>query len=259
MVVCASCKQYTDDQKPFCERCGAPLEADTMEEVRATVGLDPLIAQAVADRERAKLVASGVVVRYTAGFLYDDGQRRTVLADLFSALADHQREAAALLFAAVAYLVQEEYCVLRLAADGRTWEWIETRPWDGQALSLEGALARKAGVGRPIHEVVDRLISEEMGFRFEKSRRSPLRIPGTPRRPVRDLSERSATTAVVELGRRTEMPDHREEDACREVYRLLLDFVRADPNRARSLAETITDLLEWFQRYEQDPSLALLR
>ncbi|HIQ00886.1 MAG TPA: zinc ribbon domain-containing protein [Anaerolineales bacterium] len=260
MVICATCKQYTDDQEPVCQHCGAPLVPDTLEEVRAVVGLQPDIAELVADRERARLVASGVIAQYLSGFFFDDGQRRTVLVDLFGAHPDPTREAAALLFAAVAYLVQEAYCGLEPTSDGKGLIWAEVRHWDGQVRSLEGGLARRAGLGMTIRQVIDQVVADEMDFRFEVVRSPRLRAPGMPAQSgVRDLSARSATTAVVLVGRQTELPDHQEAEACRETYRRLVDFVQADPDRARFVATEILEVLDWFRRYEEDPTLALLR
>jgi RNA polymerase subunit RPABC4/transcription elongation factor Spt4 len=258
-VICASCKQYTDDQAPLCQHCGAPLVADTMEEVRTKVGLDADVAQLVADRERAQLVASGVLAQYASGFFFDDGQRRTVLTRLFGAPLTPFRETAALLFVAIVYLVQQGYCALQSVAGGKGLNWVEVRPWDGQARSLEGALAQRAGVDRSIRQVVDEVVGHEMGFRFGKTRASRLHVPGTPRLGVRDLSERSATMAVVGLARATELPAHQEVEACGAIYRLALAFVQADPERAEYLAGEIGEVLDWFRRYEEDPTLAVLR
>jgi len=260
MVICAACRQYTDDQEPFCQHCGTPLMPDTLEEVRATIGVSPEVAELLTDRDRARLVASGVIAQYLSGFFLDDGQRRTILVDLFGTPPDAQREAAALLFAALAYLVQEKYCALRPTADGKSLEWAEVRPWDGQVRSLEGSLARRAGLRLAIGQVVDQVVAEEMGFHFEVTRPPLIRAPGVPRPPrVRNLSARSATTGVVELGRQTVLPDHQETAACREVYRLLLDFVHTDPDRARYVAGEITEVLNWFRRFEEEPIVALTK
>lgn len=260
MVICSACKQYTDDQGAVCQHCGAPLVPDRLDAVREAVELHPDVAQLAEDRRRARLVASGVVVRYHSGFFFDDGQRRTVLVELFGAPANPQRMAAALLFSAIAYLVQEGYCQLEPAPDGEGFYWGEGRWWDGQVLSLEGAFARRAGLGMTIRKVVDQVVADEMDFRFEVNRPPLLRAPGVPRPPrVSNLSARSATTGVIEAGRRTEMPDHEESDACRETYRQLLSFVQSDPGRARYLADQIMEVLDWFRRFEENPALALMR
>lgn len=260
MVICASCKQYTDDQEPLCQHCGAPLLPDTMGEVRARATLDAEVAELAADQARAHLVFSGVVAQYLRGFFYDDGQRRTVLVDLFGGPPDNNREAAALLFAAIACLVQEGYCSLEPIAGEEGFLWAEVRRWDGQARSLEGGLARQAGTGKTIRQVVDRLVAEEMGFRFEVLRPPRVRLPGMRNRTeVRDLSARSATTAVIQLGRQTALPAHQEVQACRETYRQLAEFVRTDPARARRVAEEIVEVLDWFRRYEEDPTIGLAR
>lgn len=258
-VICAACKQYTDAREPVCQHCGATLQADTLEEVRAVVGLDPQTAQLLVDRRRARLLPSAVIAQYLSDFFFSSGQQRTVLADLLGAPPDAQREAAALLFAAVAYLVMEGYCALRPAAGGAGLEWVETRTWDGQLVSLEAALIRRAGLGLTLREAFKQVVSDEMGFRFEVIRSPRVLAPGMPRPPpVRNLSARSATSGVVALGRHTVLPDHEQSAACRQVYGILVGFVRADPARARQVAGQIVDVLEWFERYEKDPSLVLV-
>ena len=260
MVICSACKQYTDDQEETCQHCGAPLVPDRLERVRETLELHPDVAVLAGDRQRAQLVASGVIARYPSGFFFDDGQRRTVLVELFGAPATPQRTAAALLFAAIAYLAQEGYCRLEPTPDGKGFYWNEGRRWDGQIRSLEGAFARRAGLGMRIRDVVDQVVADEMDFRFEVNRPPLLRAPGVPRPPrVINLSARPATTAVIGTGRMVELPDHRENEACRETYRRLLAFVQADPGRARYLAEQIVEVLDWFRRFEEDPTLALMR
>ena len=260
MVICASCKQYTDDQEPVCGRCGAPLEADTLDDVRAAVGLGAEVARLAADRERARLVSSGVVARYLSGFFFDDGRRRTVVVELFGAPPNPRRMAAVLLFSATAYLVEEGYCGLVPEARGEELEWVDVRQWDGQVLCVEGALAQRAGLRLPFGKAIDQLVADEMGFRFEVVKPPRIRTPGMPRQPaVRDLSAHSATAAIVELGRQAELPGHQEAAACRETYALLMRFVQSDPGRARYLAEQILEVLDWFERYEAEPALALMR
>jgi RNA polymerase subunit RPABC4/transcription elongation factor Spt4 len=258
MVVCAHCKQYTEDDQPTCRHCGQPLVADSREEVRRLIGLRPEVAELVADQQRAQLVASGVVALYLPGFFFDDGQQRTVLAELFGASPDNRRKAAALLFVAIAYLVEQGYCELRPASDARGLDWLETRPWDGQELSLEGALAAQTGLGLAVEQALDRAVRRLMGFEVEVTR--PRLLQGGPRVPtVRNVSLHEALTAVLDAARTVVLPEHEERAACANTYRLLRAFVQADPDRARALAETILDVLDWFLRFQENPSLALMR
>jgi len=260
MVICSACRQYTDDQEPVCQHCGSPLVPDDMADVRSKVGLDKDLAQIVEDRERAQIIASGVVARDLPGFFFNDGERQTVLVDLFGAPPDHRREAAALLFVAAVYLLQKAYCALEPGSEEKALRWAELRPWEGQVRSLEGALARCAGFQLTFRQAVDQTIREEMDFRFEKVKPPRLRAPGAPQQPIiRDLSARTATVAVIERARQAELPQHDEKDSRREIYQLVLTFVRAEPQRARYLAEQILEVLDWFRRYEEDPAIALLR
>ncbi len=260
MVICAACKQYTDDQASVCQHCGAPLVADTLQEVRAKVRLHPLVAQLAQDKERAKLTASGVVSQYLPGFFYSGARQRTVLADLFGTPPTPQGKTAALLFAAIAYLVQKEYCTLEPTGDEEAMDWDKAQQWDGQIRSLEGKLASRAGMRMTIAKVVDQVIADVMDFRFEVVKQPRLRAPGAPHKPlVRDLSKLTFTTAVIQLGLDTVLPEHQESEACRTVYKMLLDFVQADPQRARTLAAQIGEVVEWYSRYEQDPVIALTK
>jgi len=260
MVICASCKQYTDDHLPSCQHCGAPLIPDTLDEVRARAGLDPTVAGILSDRERARLVPSGVIAQYPQGFFYADEQRKTVLVELFGARVEPRPLAAALLFSAAVYLLREGYCALQPQGEDKPPEWEEVRPWDGQARSLEATLARQAGLGLSLRKALDQTIAAEMGFRFEVLKPPRLRAPGVPPPPqVRDLSAHTAVTALVQTARQTELPDHVESEACRQVYRLLVDFVRADPDLARYVAGLILDLLDWYRRYQEDPVVVLAR
>jgi hypothetical protein len=80
---------------------------------------------------------------------------------------------------------------------------------------------------------------------------------GAIRVRVRDLSARPAMTAVIRLGLETVLPQHEEASACRQTYRMLLDFIRSDRDRVRRVAEQIDQALTWFSRYEQDPQTVL--
>lgn len=241
MVICAHCKQYTDDQGTVCEHCGAPLEPDRPESLRIGVGLDSQTAQLIADRQRAHLVASGVVALHLPEFFYADAQRRTILVDLFGSSLDPHREAAALLFVSIVYLIRYGYCALHFSVDGQSLLWDEIRPWDGQTLSLEGALARQAGLGQTLGQSLRQAIAEEAGITPEQEgpadrRRRP--AAGPPTRPVAE--------AVVEAARRTVLPEHQDQEACREIYQLLAQFVREDPSLARRIAREILETLTGF-------------
>lgn len=258
MVVCDACKEYTDDSLSTCQHCGAPLRPASREEIKRYVGVPPEVADLLADRERARLVASGVVAQNLPEFFFAKGERRTVLVELFGRLQDRWQEAAALLFAAIAYLVEHGYCRLTPLGGEGEMAWEEVRRWDGQVRSLEGHLARHAGLGLTITEALDRVVREEMGFAYEVVKPRGVGLPGIPRTPsVRNTSDRSALLAVVEVGRRTVLPEHEKNSACAETYRAILSFVQAEPGRARALAQTILDVLEWFRQFEQNPSLAL--
>ncbi|MBC7226380.1 MAG: zinc ribbon domain-containing protein [Thermoflexales bacterium] len=241
MVICAHCKQYTDDQGTVCEHCGAPLEPDRAESLRIGVGLDDRTAQLIADRRRARLVASGVVALHLPEFFYADAQRRTVLVDLFGSSLDPHREAAALLFVSIAYLIRQGYCALRPAADGGSLLWDEVRPWDGQTLSLEGALARQAGLGQTLGQSLRQAIAQETGIAPEQGRPADRR-----RRPAAALPTRPVAEVVVEAARRTVLPEHQDAEACREIYQLLVQFVREDPPLARRIAGEVLEALTWF-------------
>jgi hypothetical protein len=260
MVICASCRQYTDDGESLCRHCATPLREDTMEEVRAASSLRPEIAQLVEDRERARLVASGVVGNHAPSFLYDDGQRRTVLAALLSKSTDREKVAAAVLFASCAYLVQQDYCALGLPDQDGAMQWDERRPWDGQEQSPEAYLASHAGAGLIVKEAIHRAVERMMDFRFELVQPPLVRTPGLPRQPpVRDLSPRSAVDAVIRAGREVAMPAYDESAACADTYQLVRTFVQSDAERASFLAQAVLDVLDWFHRYEQDPTVALTR
>jgi RNA polymerase subunit RPABC4/transcription elongation factor Spt4 len=260
MVICAACKQYTDDSQAVCRQCGAPLEEDTQEEVRSVVGLRPEVAELAADRGRAVLVASGVVAQYLPNFFYEDDQRRTVLVELFGSPLTPWRAAAGLLFSSVVYLIGKEYCTLEPIEGDKGFRWQERKPWRGQLRSLEGSLAAQAGLGLTVREAIDEAVQEWMGFDFEITKPSRLSLPGVPKRPpVRDLSDFPAQTAVLETARQTALPTHEENAACAEIYRMLNGFVRTSPQLARYLAEEIREILEWFRQYDRDPTLALTR
>lgn len=242
MVICAHCKQYTDDQGTVCEHCGAPLEPDRPESLRFGVGVDSRTAQLIADRRRAHLVASGVVALHFPEFFYADAQRRTVLVELFGSPPEPHRKAAALLFVSIAYLIQHGYCALQPAAGGESLRWDEVRPWDGQTLSLEGSLARQAGLGQTLTQSLRQVIAEEAGITLGQGQPADLRRRSAAGPPTRPVAE-----AVVEAARRTVLPEHQDQAACREIYQLLVQFVRHDPALARRIAGEILETLTWFQ------------
>lgn len=235
MVICASCKQYTDDQGTVCQHCGAPLVPDRLEGLRAGVGVDDWTAQLIADRGRAQRVASGIVAQHISEFFYADPQRRTVLAELFGFPPDPPREAAALLFVAVVYLVQRGYCALRGGQEEMSPLWDEVRAWDGQRVSLEGALARQAGLGQTLFQSLQRAIAGAAGLPLEEER--------VGRRPGEALTARRAADAVREVARRTVLPDYAKAETCREIYQMLLQFARQDPALARRVAEEVVQAL----------------
>ena len=262
MVICANCKQYSPDHLPHCMHCNEPLEADDMQEVRSVVGLHPDVARLAADRERAQLVSSGIVERYTDGLFFDDGERRTVLAELFGSPPDPAQTAASLLFVAIAYLVVHGYCDLKSSEynEDDTPEWQEIKPWDGQISCLEGTLAAHSGFGLSIQDALTKTVEDEMGYAFELTKGPRIRTPGMPETPpVRNISERPVIAGLLETARRTDLPDHEESVASASTYRTILSFVKDSPTRARFLTERIVEILDWFQRFEEDPVLALGR
>ena len=291
MVICAACKQYTDDQEDVCQQCGAPLVEATVPELQMPAASGTEVDRLATDQARAQLVASGVIASYTTGFFYEGGQLRPELMDLLESSLTPEGRAVMVLFGAIAYLVQGGYCSLKPeTALEPAYRWDEIRPWDGQAHSWEGRLARQTWQQIGIYQMVKQAIAEETDFCcgviverqtgvFSSSGNRPLMddflatmatLPGAlahlregmsrgrvMRVRVRDLSARPATAAVIQLGQETVLPQHEEESACQRAYRMLLDFVRADRERARYLAEQTDQALNWFCRYEQDPQMVL--
>jgi len=242
MVICAHCKQYTDDQEAFCQHCGAPLEPDQPEGLRIGVGLDDRMAQFITDHRRAHLVASTVVAQDLSGFFYSDGQRQTVLVDLFGPSPDPPRQAAALLFAAIVYLLRHGYCALQQMEDGRSLLWAEKRPWDGQTVSLEGALARQAGLGQTLLQALRAAVAKETDVAPEKEAILPRQ-----RGPRAAVPSFLAAERVVEIARYTMLPEQPGKEAYLETYRTLADFVRQEPDLARRIAEEVLEALTWFR------------
>lgn len=290
MVICAACKGYTDDQADVCQQCGAPLVEAKFPELPMPTASGTVVDRLATDQARAQLVASGVIATYTTGFFYEGGQLRPELVDLLDASLTPERRAMMILFGAIAYLVEGGYCSLKpRTAQDPSYRWDEIRPWDGQAHSWEGRLARQAWQPVGISEVVKRTVAEETGFCCGVIVEQPGVFTSQGSRPlvddflatmatlpsalahvrecmsrgrvirvrVRDLSARPATATVIQLGQETVLPHHEEESACQQTRRMLLDFVRADRDRARSLAEQIGQALNWFCRYERDPQSVL--
>lgn len=241
MVICAHCKQYTDDQGTVCQHCGAPLEPDRPEGLRLGVGLDDRVAQLFADRRRARFVASAVIVQDIPEFFYSDGERQTVLVDLFGPSPDPYREAAALLFVAAVFLTHHGYCALRPMGDGRSLLWAEERAWDGQVVSLEGALARQAGLGQTLFQAFRQAIAGETGLSPTQERPSPRRSPRAVSLPP------PVAEMVVEVAQRTVLPEQPGKETYRETYRMLTEFVHLDPALARRIAEDALEALTWFR------------
>jgi hypothetical protein len=258
MVICANCKAYTDDQEPYCEHCGAPLQPDRMDRI-ALLARHPEVARLAQDQERAQLVASAIVIKNLSDFFYDDGRgTRTVLAELLGSSRDRKVAAAGVIFAAYSYLCQKGYCSVQLTG-GEGDEEEERialnrmRPWDGQQ-SLEGALADQASRALTTREATDKAIRTLMGFQVTTVPTDSLR-----RAKPLDASERSAFAAIDQMARLAVLPQHDRQEACRATYWLLVEFVGDDRKRAHLLALETVRLLSWFERYERDPSIGLER
>ena len=279
MVICAACRAYTDDQGELCEQCGEPLVAATFQEVELPVSTQALLKQLALDQERALLVASGVIARYSGRFFGDKAPPQGVLAALLGVPLTASSRAAALLFAAVAYLVQAGKCDLeRAPAIGPEFLWVAADNWEGQMDSLEARMAAQAWQSLPFGEAIRHMIAREIGFHLDDPEiegspsgaeqdtpldPAPSRVPSAlnrllerlPRRQARasDLPSRPAAITIVELGWETVLPPHEETPACEEASRVLGDFEEADPQRAQYLLSEIRMVLDWFGRVEQDP------
>jgi hypothetical protein len=246
MVICATCKAYTDDQKLHCEHCGAPLQPDRMERI-ALFAHHPEVARLAQDRERAQLVASAVVINNVGDFFCDSGgSQRTVLVELLGSARDWKTTAAGVIFAAYGYLCQKGYCSMRLASEEDGQERIvlsRLRPWDGQQ-SIEGELDEQAARALTTREATEQMIRALMGFRVMAVQGGTLRAP-----TQRSAPERPAPVAIEEVARLTVLPKHDRQQACRSTYRLLVEFVEADWERARALALEAMELLDRFEHY----------
>lgn len=260
MVICANCKEYADNSRSTCEHCGAPLQEHDRKELTKMVGVEPVVAELATDRQRALFIASGIVARSLPHYFFDDGRRRTVLVQLFGSPPTPRRTAAAMLFSAVAYLVSQGYCRLMFTRSDADLRWEELQPWKGQQRSLEGMLAARAMFDETIDEALHRAVRKAMGFDYEQVKPPLVRIPGAPKRPlVQDRSERTALRAIIETSEQVALPDHDQDQANAEIYRLLRSFVAVNPQRARDLADRIELVLDWFEEFHRNPAIVLLR
>lgn len=254
MVICANCKQYTDDQKAHCQHCGAPLKADRMERV-TLMASQPDVARLAQDREQAQLVASTVVVSSAAEFFHEgEGGTRTVLVDLLGSSRDPRVVPAGVILVAYAYLERKGYCSLEMTRGAEERVGLERlRPWDGQR-SVEGALLANADRALATREATDRTIRDLMGFRVTATQANDIRRP-----KMVDGSARTALAAIDYAARVTVLPEYDHAQACQVTYRLLLQFVEAGRERAQMLAVETLELLDWFANYRRDPSIRLGR
>ena len=238
MVICASCKAYTDDQESHCGHCGESLQPDPMERVRLHAR-HPELARMVADREYAQLVASTMVLNHVGDFFYEKEGFQTVLAKLFGSARDRGAVLAGVVFSAYAYLCQRGYCAMRvrIEQDREQTTLSQLRPWDGQQ-SIEGALAEQSARALTTSEVTEKMLRDLMGFRMRAAEGTLLRAP-----KIRDAPARSVFSVIDQLARMTELPDHDRVEACRATYQLLSAFAEEDLNRARVLASETKRLL----------------
>jgi hypothetical protein len=238
MVICASCKAYTDDQELYCSHCREPLQPDPMERVRLHAH-HPELARMVADREHAQLVASTIVLNHVGDFFYEKEGFQTTLVKLFGSTRERGAVQAGVIFSAYAYLCQRGYCTMRvrIEEDREQTTVSQLRPWDGQQ-SVEEALAEQAARAFTTSEVTEKMLRGLMVFRMQAAAGTLLRAP-----KVRDAPARSAFSVVDQLARMTELPDHDQAEACRTIYGLLSAFVEGDSSRARVLAAETKRLL----------------
>jgi len=219
----------------------------------------PEVARLAQDQERAQLVASAVVIKNLGDFFFDDGRgTRTVLAELLGSPRDRKVATTGVIFAAYSYLCQKGYCSAQLiGGEGDEEEeriaLERMRPWDGQQ-SVEGALAEQASRALTTREATDKAVRTLMGFQVTMVQADSLR-----RAKPLDVSERSAFAAIDQAARLAVLPQHDRREACRATYWLLVEFVGADRKRAGLLALETMRVLDWFERYERDPSIGLKR
>jgi RNA polymerase subunit RPABC4/transcription elongation factor Spt4 len=246
MVICASCKAYTDDQKSHCEQCGVELLVDQKEHL-VLQAHHPELARLVEDQVHAQLVASAVVITHHTDFFYASEGHQTVLAKLFGSGRDPRMVTAGVLFSAYAYLSQTGYCAVRVRGvkEGeQSTSVARLRPWDGQK-SVEGALAEQMERAFTTREATEKTLRELMHFRLMSVHEgSFLQAP-----KARNAPDRSAFAAIDQLARVTTLPERDPVDACRATYRLLAAFVDQDPDRARLLASEMVFVLREFESY----------
>lgn len=246
MVICASCKAYTDDQKSHCEQCNAALQPDQKEHL-VLQAHHPDLARLVEDRAQAQLVASAVVIAHHADFFYASEGHQTVLAKLFGPGKEPRAVTAGVLFSAYAYLTQAGYCAVRVRGGKEGAEntaVTRLRPWDGQR-SVEGSLAEQIGRAFTTREATEKTLRDLMHFRLMSVQEgSFLQAP-----KARNAPDRSVLAAVDQLARVTTLPEHDPVDACRTTYRLLAAFVDQAPDRARLLASEMVFVLREFEAY----------
>jgi hypothetical protein len=290
MVVCTACKQYTDDEGTFCQQCGEPLVAATFDPTPGPGLPQPLVAELAADQDKAWLVASGVIATYTTRFFFEGNQPRTLLVDLFGVPVTPEREVETLLFAAIAYVVQQGYVILSWEG-GPTAELLlleGDQPWDGQEHSFEGQLALRARAQMTYLEALQQVVAAAVGLRIEicqvdedghiwdrteadlavlpllkarlEVKRSHGRLAswlqrdsGSRSTQIRGRFGCATVTGVMDRAWQTVLPPHEEAAACRETYQMLLDFAEADPKRAETLALLTERVVRWFVRCEQHP------
>jgi hypothetical protein len=205
----------------------------------------PELARMVADRERAQLVASTIVLNHVGDFFCEREGFQTTLVKLFGSTRERGAVLAGVIFSAYAYLCQRGYCAmcLRIEEDREQTTVSQLRPWDGQQ-SVEGALAEQAARAFTTSEVTEKMLRGLMVFRMQAAAGTFLRAP-----KVRDAPARSAFSAIDQLARMTELPDHDRVEACRATYQLLTVFADEDANRARVLAAETQRLLREFNSY----------
>lgn len=244
MVICANCKAYTDDQSPLCMHCNQPLQADNMEDI-VLQAHHPELARMVDDRRHARQVASAIVFHGVKDFFYTTDRFQTVLADLFGVTSERGTVEAGVVFSAYAYLCQAEYCAIRLQVDQQR-DYLSVnllREWDGQR-SIEGELAEQIERALTTAEATEKTVRSLMGFRLSTAEGGSL---GGPK--IRDIPDRSASSAIAHVAQTTVLPEGDLAESRRVTYQLLATFVKEDRRRAQALATETKRLLRDFESY----------
>jgi hypothetical protein len=289
MVICAACKQYTDDDGAFCQQCGQPLVAATFDALRSPLRPQTLVANLAADQQRAQLVASGVIGQYPSSFFSEDARPYPLLAGLFGAPATREQQAEILLFAAVAYLVESGHMTMQRGT-GLISGFLcqEALPWEGQLQCLEGQLALGSRLEMTLLEALQRTVADAVGLRLEvrvvdednytvdRTEADLAALPQILRR-IQEEQRRSldnwflastetrstqvqawmaypTATGVIEMARQTVLPPHGEAAACHDTYQMLARFIHRDQERAGAIVREIQRVLRWFGRCEEQPS-----